>query len=579
MRATFSGFNTALSALQANQKRLDIIGQNLANMNTPGYSRQQLETSSLGYTGPIAHYLNGSQTSVGYGVSMNTVSQIRNPYLDVQYRAQMSRASYTDSMQSSLDSLSRVLDESNTDGVRQALADIQSHLTEMQKSDNINDPVYESELRSRMQSLTNLLNSSANQIDTARKNEFDKLNGQGTSEQGSVQKVNDLLRQIGDLNLQIKQSQIMGQQSLEMTDQRNVLIDELSSYVPIDVSYFKDADHSGTYEYTHKGPDGKPVLGPDGKPVTEIRDRMYEYDSQGNVIGKKTWPDDLKVDLVFTDNKGNPQRLTLINGTEGGKGKNYGSVEMTGGSRTAPDKAAITFTGAAGSLAKPPASTVASAADSQFKDGAIQASLDMLGKAGTGGTVTGTTTVDDVRGYAFYMNKLDSLAETFANIINGINKDGIQGNPAVNTDPYHLLVNKTKPGDKITAANIGISSEWTNGSTHIGTMEGTDTVHNMLESMQKSQAGLGNKSFTDFIINTSTILANDSSANTNSLKTDVTVLNGVQNSRDSVSGISMDEEASNMMNSLSAYNAASRLMTALDEALNTLINSTGLVGR
>lgn len=579
MRATFSGFNTALSALQANQKRLDIIGQNLANMNTPGYSRQQLETSSLGYTGPIAHYLNGSQTSVGYGVSMNTVSQIRNPYLDVQYRAQMSRASYTDSMQSSLDSLSRVLDESNTDGVRQALADIQSHLTEMQKSDNINDPVYESELRSRMQSLTNLLNSSANQIDTARKNEFDKLNGQGTSEQGSVQKVNDLLRQIGDLNLQIKQSQIMGQQSLEMTDQRNVLIDELSSYVPIDVSYFKDADHSGTYEYTHKGPDGKPVLGPDGKPVTEIRDRMYEYDSQGNVIGKKTWPDDLKVDLVFTDNKGNPQRLTLINGTEGGKGKNYGSVEMTGGSRTDPDKAAITFTGAAGSLAKPPASTVASAADSQFKDGAIQASLDMLGKAGTGGTVTGTTTVDDVRGYAFYMNKLDSLAETFANIINGINKDGIQGNPAVNTDPYHLLVNKTKPGDKITAANIGISSEWTNGSTHIGTMEGTDTVHNMLESMQKSQAGLGNKSFTDFIINTSTILANDSSANTNSLKTDVTVLNGVQNSRDSVSGISMDEEASNMMNSLSAYNAASRLITALDEALNTLINSTGLVGR
>lgn len=579
MRATFSGFNTALSALQANQKRLDIIGQNLANMNTPGYSRQQLETSSLGYTGPIAHYLNGSQTSVGYGVSMNTVSQIRNPYLDVQYRAQMSRASYTDSMQSSLDSLSRVLDESNTDGVRQALADIQSHLTEMQKSDNINDPVYESELRSRMQSLTNLLNSSANQIDTACKNEFDKLNGQGTSEQGSVQKVNDLLRQIGDLNLQIKQSQIMGQQSLEMTDQRNVLIDELSSYVPIDVSYFKDADHSGTYEYTHKGPDGKPVLGPDSKPVTEIRDRMYEYDSQGNVIGKKTWPDDLKVDLVFTDNKGNPQRLTLINGTEGGKGKNYGSVEMTGGSRTDPDKAAITFTGAAGSLAKPPASTVASAADSQFKDGAIQASLDMLGKAGTGGTVTGTTTVDDVRGYAFYMNKLDSLAETFANIINGINKDGIQGNPAVNTDPYHLLVNKTKPGDKITAANIGISSEWTNGSTHIGTMEGTDTVHNMLESMQKSQAGLGNKSFTDFIINTSTILANDSSANTNSLKTDVTVLNGVQNSRDSVSGISMDEEASNMMNSLSAYNAASRLMTALDEALNTLINSTGLVGR
>ena len=47
LRATFAGFSTALSALQANQKRLDITGQNLANMNTVGYTRQQLETSSL----------------------------------------------------------------------------------------------------------------------------------------------------------------------------------------------------------------------------------------------------------------------------------------------------------------------------------------------------------------------------------------------------------------------------------------------------------------------------------------------------------------------------------------------------
>lgn len=40
VRATFAGFSTALSALQANQKRLDIVGQNLSNMNTAGYTRQ-----------------------------------------------------------------------------------------------------------------------------------------------------------------------------------------------------------------------------------------------------------------------------------------------------------------------------------------------------------------------------------------------------------------------------------------------------------------------------------------------------------------------------------------------------------
>ena len=60
VRATFAGFSTALSAIQASQKRLDITGQNLANMNTAGYTRQQLQVSSLNYTNPISHYMNGS---------------------------------------------------------------------------------------------------------------------------------------------------------------------------------------------------------------------------------------------------------------------------------------------------------------------------------------------------------------------------------------------------------------------------------------------------------------------------------------------------------------------------------------
>ena len=77
----------------------------------------------------------------------------------------------------------------------------------------------------------------------------------------------------------------------------------------------------------------------------------------------------------------------------------------------------------------------------------------------------------------------------------------------------------------------------------------------------------------------STVWATESRANQTALTTNVTVLHGLQESRDSVSGVSLDEEASNMMTYLSAYNAASRLMTALDEALNTLINNTGLVGR
>ena len=90
---------------------------------------------------------------------------------------------------------------------------------------------------------------------------------------------------------------------------------------------------------------------------------------------------------------------------------------------------------------------------------------------------------------------------------------------------------------------------------------------------------LENNSFANYMNHVSTVLANDSYSNQVSLKTNVTVLNGIQNSRDSVSGVSLDEEASNMMMYMSAYNAASRLMTTLDQALDVLINSTGTVGR
>ena len=565
IRATFSGFSTAFSALQASQKRLDIVGQNLSNMNTQGYTRQQLETSSLNYSNPISRYMNGSQIAVGFGVSMDKVSQIRDPYLDAQYRAQINKSGYSDTLQSALDTLSKALDESSIDGIRTAFDDVQSTLTSLQ--DKGNDSVYESELRSRMQSLTNLLNDAARQIEAAEKAELSKLDGTGTSEQGAVDKVNDILRQIGNLNHQIKQNQVLGQQSLELLDERNSLLDELASYIPIEVTYFKDAEHDG--KMTVADPDD-----PDAPAhIIDAPKELYNYDSKGNIISRKEWPDDLKVELVYrdtTDPEGTTQRLTLINGTEGTLGSNYGKLTPVDSDPSNPTAVSIQFTPASSSGE---AFKKASATGIQLASGSIQASLDMLGKKGTGDPVaTGSSVQDDVRGYQYYMKRLDELASHFAKIMNDANAEGGQGK---------LLANRTDPAADITALTIGISKEWINGTVHLGKKDGSskDTVLSMLNNMKKDHPELGNKSFADYMNNVSTILANDSSSNINALKTNVTVLNSIQDSRDSISGVSLDEEASNMMTYLSAYNAASRLMTALDEALNTLISGTGLVGR
>ena len=63
------------------------------------------------------------------------------------------------------------------------------------------------------------------------------------------------------------------------------------------------------------------------------------------------------------------------------------------------------------------------------------------------------------------------------------------------------------------------------------------------------------------------------------LSNQILVLNQTSNSRDAISGVSLDEEGMNLLHYNQSYNAAARLMTTLDEALDKLINGTGVVGR
>lgn len=668
VRATFAGYTTALSALQANQKRLDITGQNLSNMNTPGYTRQQLKVSSVNYTNPISHYLNDTMAVVGYGVSMDAVTQIRDPYLDAQYRNQIQKSGYTDSIQTALDRLANVFDESHITGIRKAFDNILSTLDNMQDPAKVTDAIYDSELRNRMQALTNALNNASLDLTKAEQDELRKLDGTGVNDAGDIQNVNNILQQIGQLNRNIKNGQIAGMDCLELMDERNLLLDELASYIPIEVTYYKDAAHDG--------------LNSSGDPAMA---EEYYLDGQGHVVGRRDWPDDLRVEMVYKDSDGKTQKLTLVEGTIGEGDDNYGKLKMTvskevfdkdgnpalvdkdgnpipfdkDGNPILPvdkdgnpvpvnhtfepywdsdDKTAVNimdfstspmvsleingletydasspiskqktidFTVTINTKSDPnnPDETITTGTiGNHFASGSVQAKLDMLWQDGT------TDGISDVRGYEFYRNQLDNLAKAFANVMNKLNIEGTVGGK---DNSQYLLANKTTDGQPnvdgtvgITAANIGVSKGWINGDVHVSTTDidgdgnNNDTVLRMIEAMKaaytkdgytgkyfKIEASdlddidLKNNSFSEYINYTSTILANDSYSNAESLKNNVTVLNGIQNSRDSFSGISLDEEASNMMMYISAYNAASRLMTTLDEALNTLINNTGLVGR
>ena len=652
VRATFAGFQTALTALQANSKKLDVTSQNLANMNVEGYTRQQLKTSSLNYENPTSFYMNENDVNVGFGVSMDAVVQLRDKFLDVQYREQNAPTSYNETIEYSLNAIGNYFDESNTDGIRQSFDDIQKALTTMQDTSKVQDPVYEGQLQSTMDATCVLLNSAARTIKTAEDNEFEKLAGAGTSENGAVETINTLLQEIGELNQLIKHNQLIGNSALELQDERNLKIDELSSYIPISVESFSDTyDVQVTTSTPKLDTNGDPVLDDDGNEVyetttkTETRYRIYNYDANGKVCGRSDWPEDLRINLNYTTTDSTGARvnksITLVNGTyKDADGRNYGSVKLT-------ERAANTETGqkeikytkwsstkpattgpldvqldfisvATGEKGGPKTADTITTANSaskrgdgtvRFNGGSVQASIDMLAKSDPNGTATSGLKQGTYYGYDYYMDQLDNLAQNFAFEMNVYNHMGNNWNyPDVTAEKaktnaetaledvaennnFLMLVNRntqtaqstvskdattgnyTSMTSEITAENIALSANWVNGSTKVG-LKGSDsneTILNMLKSFTQPHELLGDKTFANYMNTLSTKLANDQSNNKDALDTNKAVLNSISSSKDQISGISLDEEAANMMTYVSSYNAAAKVMNAFDETLQSLL--------
>ncbi|SFG24544.1 flagellar hook-associated protein FlgK [Oribacterium sp. WCC10] len=640
VRATFAGFQTALSSLQANSKKLDVTTQNLANMNVEGYTRQQLKTSSINYENPVSFYMNENDVNVGFGVSMDAVVQMRDEFLDIQYRDQNAFTTYNSAIETALNTVSKFMDETQHDGLRASMDAIQKALTTMQDTSKVQDPVYEGQLQSDLNSATVLLNSAAKQIKTAEDNEYERLTGEGTSSNGAVETINTLLSEIGDLNKKIKHNQLIGNSALELQDERNLKIDQLSAYIPISVEYFSES-----YEVQQKNPDGTPKVDGDGNPVKETRYRIYNYADNGRICGKSDWPEDLRITLNYTtkdaNGKINNESIILVNGTyKDANGLNYGSVALaddkyakwtsTDSNTVGPLDTQLTFTSTAtDKKGESVTATDITTANSQskpsdkhvtFSGGSVQASLDMLARSDPTKTATTGLKQGTYYGYDYYMDQLNQFARTLANEVNmyncmGNNWDYPTHNSATakqkaidsikNGDEkgyenktFLLLVNRESQTAKITATsydattgnfdfksddneitaeNISVSRDWINGNTSIG-LKGSDsneTVLNLLRSFTQPQASLGDNTFANFVNTLTTRLANDQENNKDTYDTNKAVLTSITSSKDQLSGVSLDEEAANMMTYVSSYNAAAKMMNAFDETLQTLLSIVG----
>lgn len=554
IRSTFAGFTTAQLGMAASQRALDVTGQNIANINTEGYTRQRLDITSLN-TQKGDFYNANSTIKVGFGVEMTGVSQLRDPFLDAQYRSQISKLGTTDAHVAGFEQLATIFDESTMDGVRAAFISLSSSLSTL--STQAGNKEHDTAVRSNMQVLLNLFRENSVRLNDIKE---DMLVGFETTD---IMDLNGLLENIAELNTSIKNSQILGNPALELQDQRNLLLDELGSYLPITAKY---EDHT---------------IGPNQ--TVEI------------------------LNVNFTDTNG--QIHTLVSdGRFGFFNVNINNQPVT---LKLTDADSIT-TQLAGNV--------------KDKDGKDQY-VDILGSGTVKGTLdflnkSGDFDNSDFKGLGYYEKALDSLVDTFAKAFNEANKEvkkDADGNPIQAKDPttgdpvFKLDENgdpttepvyeytdrplfETKDGSTdFTASNIKIATGWLNGDYGITISNkvinnetgstADENVLNMIKLLDKNHDFEVNGikfytgSFHDCFANIENTLGIDAKSSNTLLENQISVLNQTSNSRDGVSGVQLDEEGMSLLHYNQSYNAAARLMTTLDEALDKLINGTGVVGR
>ena len=228
---SYSGLNTALSGLEAAQAAIDTTGQNIANANNPGYSRQTAvlaESDSLDL--PAFSNTTGHGVQLGTGVDVTTINRVRDQFLDVQYRAQNSATSGLQTASGLLQQVQTALAEPSTDGVTSQLTAFWNSWSNL-----ANAPTSLAAKQGVVDSATTLADT-FNGIDSQLQTIQNQADSQYTSLTSSSGQIQSDANQIAALNGEINQALGAGQSPNNLLDQRDQLLDDLSQYGTVSVT-------------------------------------------------------------------------------------------------------------------------------------------------------------------------------------------------------------------------------------------------------------------------------------------------------------------------------------------------------
>ncbi len=221
--------STAISGLLTAQRGLSVTARNISNVNTPGYSRQNIDVSTRG-----ANFLGG--TFLGKGVEIDSIVRSHDLFLTNQLRSSISAENKTGAYLSLANRIDNMLADENI-GLNVSMQDFFNSVQDVsdQPSSTAARQVMLAEadsLASRFQFLDSRLSDLSSEIRTQLGND--------------IRDVNSLTSAIADMNLQIVQAtgQAGGQPPNDLLDQRDLLVEKLSGYIGVSVVEQADASQN-----------------------------------------------------------------------------------------------------------------------------------------------------------------------------------------------------------------------------------------------------------------------------------------------------------------------------------------------
>ncbi|MEK5214785.1 flagellar hook-associated protein FlgK [Psychrobacillus sp. FSL H8-0487] len=542
MGSTFMGLETSKRGLYTQQSALYTTGHNISNANTIGYSRQRVNMeATLGYpgTGLNAPKIPGH---LGTGVQAHSVQRIRDSFIDTQYRQEANKLGYWESRSQAITQMEDVLNEPSEYGLAKSMDEFWKSLQDL--SVNPENGGARSVVVQRGVAVADSFNYFSKSISQIQENAGKEIGI-------SLKDVNSILEQIASINEQIQAIEPNGYMPNDLYDVRDTLLDELSTYFPIETSNVKSGGNSlaiaeGSVTVSLKLKDGTSLKLIDGKDFAQLRNTGP---SETDGVTPKSAIEGFHI--VRIDINGNDVPLNN-NWTDAG--------------------AAVTQN------------------INSFSDlGKLKSLVNSYGQ------VTGDPAAPVKGLYPDMLTKLNEMAKAFAEEFNKIH----MGDPA-NTTKYPqgsdiygnqggtFFINKDdKSGAGITAGNIYISSDIIADPGKVvasdskpGDIEpGNGKFALVLANMKFASLGdLGNVSAQTYFEGLIGQLGVDGQQASRLAFNSATLQQAVTERRASVSSVSLDEEMTNMIIFQQAYNASARMITVVDETLDKIINGMGRVG-